>query len=984
MRKLLFTTTVCLLLLIIIALARTGTVDAALIDQPMTGATAPGWVLGGTASASLTGNGTIDPVGDGWLRLTNNATNQSGYAYYDTAISLSQGALIQFDYVTWGGDGADGYTMFLFDAAVPTFNIGASGGSLGYARKSVAPISPGISGGYVGIGVDEYGNFANPTEGRYLGPGQRPNTVTVRGPVSSAAPPTGGTQGTESYPWIATSPNNGPLWSGQITRPTPTSPEYRRVVMKISPAPSPLIDVWVQFGFNQPLTPMITGQPIGVDPPAGLKLGYAASTGGSTNYHEIRNLVVEPAGVATSINLGISKTASVATITAGSPITYTVIVRNFGPNNITANGVGITDTVPATITGVTWSCAATGGAACGSASGSGNALNTTANLPFNGAVTYTISGTLTGNPGASLINTATLTIPAGITDYRPSDDTATTTTPVIIPSLDIGITKTSPATSYLLWDTVSYSVVARNNGPTNVTAYNVGINDTIPPELTGVTWTCVAAGGATCVDASGSGNALDTTANLPLNATATYTITGTLSSLPVGGTLSNTANLAVPAGYTDTNAANNSATATISAGGSTPGSGNKPLYLSGTPGLTLSRTPTSGTPADITLNEGVSQSWTLAPGLSSPVTISPSISATVPVMLFLGETGTGSNRDITVSLTCVGTGTTLSQSRTGIDVNPALWVTFNLPFPGGSDVTCTDQWRLTVQNNTTGTGERALILSPVNGGAVSRVVLPSKSVININNSDITFHSVAYPGVNPLASLNVGQTVYIRAAVTDPFGSYDITGATLTLRDSTGAIKPAGIPVAMTAQTPDPTPGSRIYEYAYTVPAAGPGGNWTALVVAREGTENTVSDNAQAVMPVTVPLPSLSVIKYANGSVTPGAVKPGQDIPYLITVTNTGAGKAWEVNVSDALSTYTALKLNTLAFTDGIISSGLSMTGSTTYYSYDNGNTWTTSTPPDLGGGYNGTVTNWKIVFDPAVQMNSNNAYFTISYTCLLK
>ena len=27
---------------------------------------------------------------------------------------------------------------------------------------------PGISGGYVGIGVDEFGNFANPTEGRYL------------------------------------------------------------------------------------------------------------------------------------------------------------------------------------------------------------------------------------------------------------------------------------------------------------------------------------------------------------------------------------------------------------------------------------------------------------------------------------------------------------------------------------------------------------------------------------------------------------------------------------------------------------------------------------------------------------------------------------------------------------------------------------------------------------------------------------------------
>src|SRR5690606_38326410 len=70
--------------------------------------------------------------------------------------------------------------FFLFDAAVPSFHPGGFGGALGYAFNSTHQ-APGLSGAYIGIGLDEYGNFTNAIEGKD-GPGFRPNNISIRGP----------------------------------------------------------------------------------------------------------------------------------------------------------------------------------------------------------------------------------------------------------------------------------------------------------------------------------------------------------------------------------------------------------------------------------------------------------------------------------------------------------------------------------------------------------------------------------------------------------------------------------------------------------------------------------------------------------------------------------------------------------------------------------------------------------------------------------
>jgi len=115
-------------------------------------------------NAVLTADGKIDDYGKGWLRLTSDKTNQKGYMIIDESFPSTRGVLIEFEYKSWrsrnAGDnrGADGISVFLFDARynAKTFALGSYGGALGYGPSSERY---GVTGGYIAVGLDEYGNF---------------------------------------------------------------------------------------------------------------------------------------------------------------------------------------------------------------------------------------------------------------------------------------------------------------------------------------------------------------------------------------------------------------------------------------------------------------------------------------------------------------------------------------------------------------------------------------------------------------------------------------------------------------------------------------------------------------------------------------------------------------------------------------------------------------------------------------------------------
>ncbi len=114
-------------------------------------------------------------------------------------------------------------------------------------------------------------------------------------------------------------------------------------------------------------------------------------------------------------------------VTAGGPVTYTLTVTNGGPQAVV--GVAVTDTFPASLTAVTWTCAASGGSSC-PASGGGN-INAMVNVAAGGAVTFTAYGTVSLNATGMLANTATVTVPSSVIETNTGDNSATDTDTVV-------------------------------------------------------------------------------------------------------------------------------------------------------------------------------------------------------------------------------------------------------------------------------------------------------------------------------------------------------------------------------------------------------------------------------------------------------------------------------------------------------------------------------------------------------------------------
>jgi uncharacterized repeat protein (TIGR01451 family) len=320
-----------------------------------------------------------------------------------------------------------------------------------------------------------------------------------------------------------------------------------------SPSGTGNIDQTVDLLVGGTATFVVTGT---VSPDASGMLTNTATVSVPSGFSDptlANNSATDTDTIVVQADLSISKTDGSTTAGAGSPVTYTIIVTNAGPSAVT--GATVSDTFPAALTGVTWTCSASGGSSCGTASGSGN-INHTVNLLVGGTATFTATGTLDVNATGTLSNTATVAVPGGASDPVPGNNSATDND-TIIPAANLSITKTDGQTTAAPGQAITYTIVASNAGPNPVTGATV--SDTFPAALAGVTWTCTASAGSSCGAAGGAGN-INTTVNLLVGGTATFTATGTV--VPNPTSLSNTATITPPPTANDPNPADNSATDT--------------------------------------------------------------------------------------------------------------------------------------------------------------------------------------------------------------------------------------------------------------------------------------------------------------------------------------------------------------------------------------------------------------------------------------
>jgi uncharacterized repeat protein (TIGR01451 family) len=554
--------------------------------------------------------------------------------------------------------------------------------------------------------------------------------------------------------------------------------------------------------------------------------------------------------------LKVTKTPDAPSVSSGQNIGFTVTVTNTG--NGTATSVTLNDPLP-TGTGLNWSIspAYTGPGTC-SISGTAPAQQTLAcsfgNLAAGASVSVHVLSPTTASTSGTFTNTAT----AQATNSPPSTGSGSET--VLPPSLHV--TKTPDAQSVSSGQNIGFTITVSNSG--TGTALGVTLNDPLPTG-TGLNWSISPAytGPGTC-SISGTAPALQTLTcsfgNLaPAASVSVHVLSPTTAN--TAGTFTNTAT----AQGTNTPPTTGSGSETVNQPSLVvTKTADAPSVSSGSPigfTVTVSNTSTTGTATSVTLNDplptGTGLNWSISPAYTGPGTCS--ISGTAPALQTLtcsfGDLAPGATVSVHVtSPTTAGTSGTFTNTATAQGTNT--------PPTSGSASETVNQPSLGV----TKTPDAPSVSS---GQPIGFTITVS------NSGQGTATSVTLNDPLPVAA---GLNWSISPAYTGP-GSCSISGT-------------APAQQTLTCSFGDMAPGSSISVHVSSPTTAQTSGVISNTAVA-QGTNTPPSSGSGS---ETVNQPSLHIAKTPD---SPSA-SAGDTIGYTITVSNTGAGTASNVTITDNL------------------------------------------------------------------------------------
>lgn len=603
-------------------------------------------------------------------------------------------------------------------------------------------------------------------------------------------------------------------------------------------------------------------------------------------------------------DLDIKKTHNGSYFTAGQNGSYNIVVKNLGPEIATGTAT-VTDTLPTGLSfvsgaGTGWTCSAVGQVVTCNNSAPTIALG--ASLP---ALTLTVA--VDGGAAATVDNTATVSHP--MFDGTGGNNTSTDTVTVRRANLSTSTKSVLDVNggSAEAGDVLRYTITLTETGG-QIAATGVSVIDDLAANLGDLAIVSVPAGSTD--NSVGTGGANDTGQvnvtgiTVPASGSVTIVFEAIISGDVVpGDKVNNTAVITNPSGPTTSPVA---PTLTIP-DPAPPASGNKVLYVydkQSVPNQSLLRTPQPAATAvgnHIVVAGGPNtKTWPLTAAVATGTSlVLPAQTVTIYMMTAAGNSKTGNNRSTTVTLLNGGTAiaTSGAQNVSGTTVTRR---TYTVTIPA-TTIAAGNGLNLRFNNNV-GTVNREVWVygrtgatSCLTSTTCSKVTFNSNTVINVD--DVSIFSAVYPSTSTKTIWEAGDTIYIRADISDPFGGYDVSGARLTLRDGSNAIVVNNL--AMTARTnpvySSGTP-NRFFEYQYTIPTSPNYGTFTATVTGTEGQEGTVTHSRATTFPVAPK--ALSVVKSHTGDFIAGA-----NNSYSLVVSNSGGTTiTGTTSVRDTLAT----------------------------------------------------------------------------------
>lgn len=615
-----------------------------------------------------------------------------------------------------------------------------------------------------------------------------------------------------------------------------------------------------------------------------------------------------PAGMLT----GFTKTASPAdgsTVAAGSTITYTVTVTN--DDLFDDFGVLLTDATPANTTfvsssisqqpinGPNWICATPVAGSTGAISCQPNDLNRTFfagvaptsqvfQLQYTVQVnpTLAVGNTIISNPVHYIAATGEPNTLGGPEDTFSDNNTAVTHT--VVHSTDLQITKSDSPDAVFAGNQITYTILVRNNGPSQSAIGEVRVTDAVPANTTPVSVTGTGAF-ATCTAAQLNGAGCLNTVVMNPGSTATITFVVTVNAGTPNGFINNTAIVStVGAQVSDADLTNNSSTTNTavgpnadlqltkvaSAGPVTAGAGTITYTISlinNGPGNANGVVVTDNIPANTTVSAG--PTWT--PGNGAPagscatsaggtITCGPTAAGGV---LAVGQTATIT---YTVSVgPSVPAGTLITNSAsiasTGANATPDPNTANNLQGPTS-----------TLVNTSANLGITKTTSAPTvtAGGATFTYTL---AVTNAGPSDAQNVVVNDPLPLGIGFVSVSQTVGSGFSCTGPpanqNGTVSCTKGTMAANETATfvitALSPANAAAAVRTNT---------------------------ATVQSATTDPTPGNNSSSVNTTIITNAVVSITKIDN----PDPVVAGANLTYTITVSNAGPSVAQAVTLTDPI------------------------------------------------------------------------------------